>query len=120
MTNIPVEWQERILDREYLLKLWEPKFLEVKGLILLEAHYDPANLQQWLQIQGAHRKLENTINHVHLDDITSELELQRDIGESLRTRWSQALQQAFPHETFEINLVLTETGWELQLWTNKP
>lgn len=119
MTDIPIEWQKRIQDKEYLLQLMEPEFLEIEGLILLEAHYDPENLQQWLQTPGAQdkKKLENTINHVHLDDITTELKLQRQIGEILQKKWGQVLNQTFLHKTFEINLVQTDIGWELQLWT---
>ena len=119
MTDIPVEWQKRIQDKAYLSKLWKPQFLEVEGLIFLEAHYVPDNLQQWLQTPGTHdkKKLENTINHIHLDDIATELELQHKIGEILQRNWKQALSQTFPHKAFEINLTQTNRGWELQLWT---
>jgi hypothetical protein len=122
MTEIPIEWQKYIQDKEYFLQLWNPEFVKIKGLILLKAHYNPASIQQWFQraAQGNLEKLENTINHVHLDYFVEESDLQRQIGENLELRWRHALQQAFPNKSFEINLVaMDEESWELQLWTKR-
>jgi hypothetical protein len=122
VAEVPTEWKKHIIDEDYFLQLWEPKFLEVEKLILFEGHYSPDNLSQWLQIPSAKenlKKLENTINHVHLDDVAEDLRIQREIGESLQVKWHQTLEQTFPDKDFEVNLVQSATGWELQMWTQR-
>jgi hypothetical protein len=122
MRDIPTEWQEHIEDQEYFMQLWNPEFIELEGLILLKAHYNPANFQQWMEkaTQGNLEKLENTINHVHLDYFDEDSQLQHQIGETLTLRWKEVLKQTFPDKDFEINLVIMDDKtWELQLWTKR-
>jgi len=122
MNEVPIEWKKHIIEEEYFLRSWEPKFIEVDGFIIFEGHYNPDNFQQWLQMPGAKEnpeKLENTINHVHLDDIVEDLELQREIGESLQGRWLRTLVHTFPDRDFEVSLAEVDTGWELQMWTKR-
>jgi hypothetical protein len=121
MMEMPAEWEKHIQDKDYFLQIWNPKFVEVEGLIILEAHYDPMGLHDWIsRSRGNYEKLENTLNHVHLDYITEEVDLQEEIGQNLRIRWRQTLQQIFPDRNFEINLVLVNNkDWELQLWTKR-
>ena len=48
-------------------------FIEVEGYVLLAEHYDQANFANWLEWQrrtgGERRKLEATLNEVHLYDV---------------------------------------------------
>jgi hypothetical protein len=120
MKEIPESMFEQISDRNYLTLLINPIFIDLKGLILLKAHVDPSTIGQWLSQPEKFRdkhKLENTINHVHLDYFTADQDLQKQIGEQLLLIWLERLKDEFPNKKFELSLVFSENGWELQMWS---
>lgn len=117
------EYENEILDAHYLAKLYNPEFKQVDGLYFLLANVDDDALSGWLEnpkyLQSP-KKLENTINHVHLDELIVDEESQYEIGEILMQRWIGLLAQKFPAQEFEINVVrLKDGGWELQMWTKR-
>lgn len=122
MNTVLSEWLQEIEDQEYFLQLWNLKLIEVDGLFFIEAHYNPKSVEQWLQ-EGKRfplEKLENTVNHVHLDYFTENPESQRKLGQMLQRRWKQLLKQTFPNKKFEVNLVSPdENEWELELWVRR-
>ena len=89
MKEIPEEWKNQIYLEDYLLQLFNSQFVKVDDWVFLDAHYSPENLKQWTQslppklTSEDRMKLENTINHVHLDDFTTELGFQKKIGQQL-------------------------------------
>lgn len=122
MKLIPDKWEPLISDREYLLLLMKPQFIKKKGLVILKSHYDPKIfMATWMPFIHDHpsdtARLENTINHVHLSDITGNTELQKEIGEYLSRIWRNKLKSQFPGFRFETKLEFDNDEWELQLWT---
>lgn len=50
-----------------------PRFIEVRGCILLAWTYDPIVFDQWWEtLEGDTGKIEKTLNHLHLWDVFSE------------------------------------------------
>ena len=122
MKSIPVEWVPYISNNEYLLSLLKPQFIKREGLIILKSHYDTETFKtKWIPFIHNHpndkKRLENTLNHVHLGDVTENIELQQKIGEQLIQIWQNKLAAQFPRLSFEVRLKFYNDEWELQLWT---
>ena len=117
------KYENEVLDASYLARLYNPEFKQVDGLYFLSAHIDDDTLSRWLEnpkyIQ-APQKLENTINHVHLDELIEDEKKQHEIGEVLKQRWFEVLALEFPKQKFEIKVIqLKDGGWELQMWAKR-
>jgi len=117
------KYQNEVLEPEYLASLYDPEFITRQGLFFLSNHAKDDSLSGWLSnpkyLQQPH-KLENTINHVHLDELVEDLEHQHEIGLILQQRWSDKLSKQFPEQEFEIKLALIEDSrWELQMWAKR-
>jgi len=117
------KYENEILDAPYLGRLYNPEFKQVNGLYFLSTHMDDNSLARWLEnpkyLQAPH-KLENTINHVHLDELVEDEEKQYEIGKALKQRWFEVLSREFPRQKFEIKVVpLKDGGWELQMWAER-
>jgi hypothetical protein len=74
--------------------IW-PAFIERHGCIFLQWKYDEQNVGQWLeQLEGDLRAVEKVINHVHLWDVFTEIDLESqvipEIGRLLQRTWSFA------------------------------
>ena len=122
MKSIPIKWKPYISNNEYLLSLLKPQFIRKEGLIILKSHYNSKTFKaKWIPFIHNHlndrKRLENTINHVHLGDVTENVELQQEIGEQLIQIWQNKLTAQFPELGFEIKLKFYDDEWELQLWT---
>lgn len=122
MKLIPKEWEPHVLDKEYLLSLINPQFVKKEGLIVVKSHYDPKTFKaNWIPIIQDHpddiAKIENTLNHIHLGDLTENIEMQKKIGEQLSKIWRNKLKSQFPNFRFETKLEFKNDEWELQLWT---
>lgn len=117
------KYTNEILNVNYLTLLYNPKFKIVKGFYLLTCHFTDETLTSWLEnpeYLQAPEKLENTINHVHLDDLIENEERQYEIGLVLRKIWLDKLEQKFPNQEFEVNLSPLEAGgWELGMWAKR-
>src|SRR5215212_9101667 len=88
MKTIPEEWELSILDKEYLLSLFKAQFVKREGLIIVKAHYDPETFKtNWIPLIRDRpddlARIENTLNHIHMGDITENLEMQKRIGEQI-------------------------------------
>ncbi len=122
MTKSEADWFSKIKDQEYFEKLSHPHFLELDELIILEAHYTPENFELWKgQLESRNSpadfmKTENTINHVHLDELVSKESLQAVVGEYLKEIWIEALHTRFPNRKFVCKVEHYKMGWELVLW----
>ena len=118
-------WVSKVSDPEYLNSLSHPRFLELDGLIVLESHYTPESFQKWKKILESCRnpadfqKMENTINHVHLDDLSNDESLQRELGDYLQKIWYETLRAQFPEYIFECKVKHYEEGWELVMWKRR-
>jgi len=118
-------WSTKIIDKGYFASISEPHFLELDGLIILESHYTSASFEQWKKLLESRNsftdlgKTENTINHVHLDDLVEDEGLQKEIGEYLRKIWIDALGTQFPNYEFECRVERFERGWELVMWRRR-
>lgn len=120
MNLIPEKWKH-LNDLEYLNLLLNPKFINVEGLIILKAHYNPKTFSEnWLPIIKNNKdkleKIENTINHVHFSNFTKDTTMQEMIGKKLSHIWSKTLRRDFPDTNFEMPLFYNSTEWELGFW----
>jgi len=119
MSQIQDSWISKITEKEYFNSLSHPRFLELDGLIVLESHYTPEAFEQWKTVLEKNSspadlgKIENTINHVHLDDLTTDEGQQNEIGEYLRKIWIDTAVVQFPNYEFECQVKRFEQGWEL-------
>lgn len=117
------KYSSEILDVKYLASLYNPEFKRVEGLYFLSAHLDGNSLSRWSKnprYLQAPEKLENTINHVHLDELIENEERQYEIGIILQQRWLEKLTQEFPNQEFEVNISRLKDGsWELKMWTKR-
>jgi hypothetical protein len=117
------KYENEVLDAPYLVQLYNPEFKQVDGLYFLSAHMHDESWSRWLEnpeyVHSPH-KLENTINHVHLDELIEDEEKQHEIGEFLKQRWFEILAREFPKQEFEIKVMrLKDGGWELQMWAKR-
>ena len=116
MVRLQRNWSSTVMDKEYFASVSNPHFLELDGLIVLESHYDPESFQQLKKIletrnsPSAFQKMENTINHVHLDDLLDGESLQKELGEYLQKIWNDALHVQFPDYTFECKVKYFDRG----------
>jgi hypothetical protein len=116
------KYRDRVLDSDYFESVFYPRFVKVKGLYLFRGHYSASNLAKWLKVPGILRnllKMENTINHVHLDDLRRDHAGQRKIGALLRPRWIAELSRRFPRQKFVVRLSNGSHGWELGMWAKR-
>ena len=95
--------------------LFWPDLVEVDGCVLLRERYDPSRFQDWwLELDGDRSRIERVINHVHLWDLfdfdREDLpdETINDLARVLASTWRCALQNRFPHRTFEVRLILED------------
>ena len=122
MSQIQDNWIYKITEKEYFNSLSHPRFLELDGLIILESHHTPESFERWKitliknNSPAEFGKIENTINHVHLDDFATDESQQKEIGEYLRKIWVDTLSAQFPNEKFICEVKQYEAGWELVLW----
>lgn len=122
MNQVPMEWKSYIKEVEYLFLLINPQFIKIEGLIILQAHYDPETFKaNWLPIIREHpnesKRIENTLNHIHLGDFTDDPIIQNKIGKYIRKIWRERLKSKFPRTKFEMPLKRISDEWELELWT---
>lgn len=125
MAESEADWFSKIKDKKYFETLSHPHFLELDELIILEAHYTPESFEMWksrLEKQNStadFMKTENTINHVHLDELVRKESLQVEVGEYLKEIWMEALRTQFPNYTFVCKVEHYKMGWELVLWKQR-
>jgi hypothetical protein len=125
MSKIKENWFSDLKDLDYFKTVANPYFLELDGLIVLEAHYNPESIEQLKKILQSRNspkdleKAENTINHIHLDDLVEEESLQIELGEYLQKIWMKALSEQFPNYEFECTVKHFETGYELVMWKRR-
>lgn len=117
------KYKSKVLDTPYLAQLYNPEFKQVGNLYFLSDHMDDDSLQLWLKnpkYLQTPEKLENTINHVHLDELMEDEKSQQEIGKVLKQRWREKLAQEFPKQKFEIKVIqMKDGGWELQMWAKR-
>jgi len=124
MNELPNEILSKIKQIDYFTAISNPVFLEIEGLVVLESHYTPRSFEQWKRIIENHsspeelERIENAINHVHLNDIVETPDLQKLIGEYLVAKWKKALLSQFPSKSFECHLSLSKNEWELAMWAH--
>jgi hypothetical protein len=94
-------------------KLFWPDFVEVEGCVLLKRAYSPESFQEWMErFQGDERRVEATMNHVHIWDVFIASfdrqkypdELYEYLANALIFGWKQALSLAFPDKRFVFTL----------------
>ena len=87
--------------------LW-PKFIEVRGCVLLPWVHNPEVFEQWwTKLEGEQSIIEKTLNHVHLWDIFEVNEEQSNddtvlegLANLIAKLWRSALVDAFPDRKF--------------------
>jgi len=94
--------------------LW-PKFVEVRGCVLLSCRYDATEFEGWWsQLDGDHTAIEDMVNHLHLwdvfpavDDPLAERGLV-ELGELMAESWRYALRSAYPGRDFLVSFDMEE------------
>jgi hypothetical protein len=125
MVNVEEKWLSKLLDTEYFESVSNPRFLELDGLVILEYHYIPESFEQWKETIGNHsspgalQKIENTINHIHLDEIVKGEKSQIAAGEYLQKIWLDVLSVQFPNYEFVCKVEPFKMGWELVMWKQR-
>lgn len=93
-----------------VVSLLRPRFRLERGCVLLDAHYEPSNLDLWWNELGGDRpRVEAVINHVHLwdlfapdaDDPAAEPLLQ-SVAEEIAASWRCVLAESFPNRAFQV------------------
>lgn len=104
-----------ITDLDYLMEVLHPTFVEVDGCIFFQPHFDKENYNQhWYRLVSKDRqKIEHTLNHVHLNDLISDVNSQRLLGERIQKIWFKELKEHFPEKNFHIELYQHEGDWIL-------
>ncbi len=112
-----------ILDKDYLLQILSPHFIVRDDCVLFESHFSEATYKaHWHRLALENpTKVEATLNHLHLSDLTPHLEEQRELGIKIRDVWKPHLRALFPRCLFEIKLTEalldSETEVTLDVWT---
>lgn len=95
-----------------LSMLW-PTFLIVQGCVLLPWEYNQQSFEGWWdELSGDRRKIESSLNHLHLWDVFDPDEISAEglsyLGEVLAKTWSAALADRFPDRDFETHFTQQE------------
>ena len=112
----------KVLDRDYLLQILSPQFIVRDGCVFFEPHFSEATYQaHWQKLALKNpTKVEATLNHIHLSDLTPHLKEQRELGIKIQGVWEGQLRAHFPERQFELklteNLLDSETEVTLELW----
>jgi hypothetical protein len=114
-----------IRNFDYLLELLDPYFIERDGRVYFKGHFNEKNYEKYWKpmLEVDTIKTERTLNHIHLSEITTDLKLQKRVGERIKRVWKRVIQRSFPEKA--IYLSLNKSGqkgrkeWVLDLWS-KP
>lgn len=91
--------------------LFWPRFVEVRGCVLLAEHFDAASFERWWeQLDGDRPAIEATINHLHLWDV---FDPEADgvppagmrwLAAVLARTWRAALDEQFPDRELTVSV----------------
>ena len=91
-----------------LARLFWPEFVEVDGYVLLASHYSQENLTSWRERHPENRAaVEDVINHVHLEDLSSDRAPHgaiATVGEALTSAWRSELRSTLPGRAIRVEL----------------
>ncbi|WP_405900516.1 hypothetical protein OG242_26435 [Streptomyces sp. NBC_00727] len=106
----PAEWIA--LSRVFL-----PRFVEVRGCVLWDRSYAPANFQLWYdELKGDVASVEATLNqfrlwmYVDFDDDPASRTDALDLAREIARAWRLSLADAFPHRAFDVRATETVDG----------
>ncbi len=108
---------------QYLNSILHPVFIERDGAVLFANHFGDAQFERdWQELAWRDpNRVERTINHIHLGDLSENEAVQQLLGQRIQQVWFEALLRKFPEREFSIALTRsTRDGsaeWMLDLWT---
>ena len=115
-----VKEEVTVTDLDYLTQVLHPTFIEVDECIFFRPHFECEDYEKYWQSFSLkdRRKVERTLNHVHLSDLTPGPNNQRQLGERIKKVWAEALRHRFPEKDFNIELYQHKGEWVLTLCQN--
>lgn len=104
-----------VTDLDYLTQVLYPAFIEVDEHVFFQPHFEREDYKtHWRSLSLKDRqKVERTLNHVHLSELTPDLNNQRQLGERIKKVWVEVLEQRFPGKDFQIRLYRHKGEWIL-------
>lgn len=106
-----------VTDLNYLAQVLHPTFIEVDECVFFQPHFEPENYERhWRALSlKDRRKVERTINHLHLSELTLGPHNQRQLGERIKQVWAEVLNHDFPGKDFHMRLYQHKGEWVLTL-----
>ena len=107
-----------VSDLDYLTQVLHPTFIEVDECVFFQPHFEPENYEKHWRVLGVkdRQKVERTINHLHLGELTPEPHNQHQLGERIKKVWADVLNRRFPAKDFHMRLYQHTGEWVLTLW----
>jgi len=112
-----MEEEITVTDLDYLAQVLSPTFIEVDECVFFQPHFDHEDYGKHWQPFGLkdRQKVERTLNHIHLSDLTPDLDNQRQLGERIKKVWAEVLKHRFPGKGFHLELYQHKGEWVLML-----
>lgn len=106
--------------------IYFPRIVEVDGLLLLEANFDPDQLAEWRRRGVSGAELERIVNYIEVENCISlpaglsdeeRRAWYRDIAEDIRAGWRVSVSRAYPGADVAITIGESEDGVVLTMET---